>query len=108
MIQDGHTRKTSIPVTANVGDTVVVASVEGAWIYIHELIGDLAAAGDLTIKSGSTTLAHFSLDAGQGITEQDNDGGSNVPHFECKPGDDFILTVTGGTFKGGCQYSLRY
>ena len=108
MIQDGHTRKISIPVSANVGTTSIITAVGGAWIYIHELIGDLASPGDLTIRTGSTTVATFSLDAGQGITLQDNDGGSNVPRFECKPGDDFILVVTGGAFKGACQYSLRY
>jgi hypothetical protein len=108
MLQDAHTRKISIPVTAPVGDTTVIAAVPGAWIYVHELIGDLAAAGNLIIKSGSTTLASFTLDAGQGLTEQDEPGEDNRPRFECKPGDAFVLTVTGGTFNGACHYSLRY
>ncbi len=108
MLQDAHTRKISIPVTAPVGDTTVIAAVPGAWIYVHELIGDLASAGTLTILSGSTTLADFTLDEGQGITEQDEPGEDNRPRFECKPGDNFILRVTGGTFKGACHYSLRY
>jgi len=108
MLQDAHSRKISIPVTAPVGDTTVIAAVDGAWIYIHELIGDLASAGNLTIKSGSTTLAAFTLDSGQGITEQDEPGDDNGPRFMCKPGDAFILKVTGGTFNGACHYSLRY
>jgi hypothetical protein len=108
MIQDAHSRKISIPVTAPIGDTTVIAAVDGAWIYVHELIGDLAGAGNLIIKSGTTTLASFTLDAGQGITEQDEPGDDNGPRFMCKPGDAFILTVTGGTFNGACHYSLRY
>lgn len=108
MIQDAHTRKISIPVTAPVGDTTVIAAVPDAWIYVHELIGDLASAGNLTVKSGSTSLAAFTLDAGQGITEQDEPGEDNSPRFMCKPGEAFVLTVTGGTFNGACHYSLRY
>jgi len=108
MLQDAHSRKVSIPVTAPVGDTTVIAAVDGAWIYVHELIGDLASAGTLSIKSGTTELAAFTLDAGQGITEQDEPGEDNRPRFECKPGDAFVLTVTGGTFTGACHYSLRY
>ncbi len=108
MIQDAHTKKTSIPVTATVGTNIVVANQSNAYIYIHELIGDLAAAGNLTVKAGSRTLAAFTLDAGQGITEQDEPGMDGVPRFECKPGEDFILVVTGGTFNGALDYSLRY
>lgn len=108
MLQDSHTRKISIPVTATIGDNTVIAAVDGAWIYIHELIGDLASAGNLTIKAGSRTLAAFTLDSGQGITEQDEPGEDSAPRFECRPGEAFILTVTGGTFNGACHYSLRY
>lgn len=108
MLQDVHSRKISIPVTAPIGDNTVIAAVPGAWIYVHELVGDLASAGNLTVKCGSTTVAAFTLDAGQGITEQDEPGEDGRPRFECKPGDAFILTVTGGTFNGACHYSLRY
>jgi len=107
MLQDAHSRKISIPVSAPVGNTSIITAVEGAWIYVHEIIGDLASAGNLTIKTGATTVATFTLDAGQGITLQADDT-SNVPRFQCKPGDDFILEVTGGTFTGSCNYSLRY
>ena len=108
MLQDAHSKKIAIPVTAPVGTTIVVASHPDAYIYIHELIGDLAAAGNLTVKAGSRTLAAFTLDEGQGITEQDEPGMDGVPRFECKPGEDFILIVTGGTFNGALDYSLRY
>ena len=108
MIQDGHTEKKSIGVTAPVGDTSVVSAVDGAWIYIHELIGDLSAGGTLTVKAGATVLGEFNLDAGQGITIQDTDGDSNLPKYKIKPGDDFVVTTTGGDFQGACTYSLKY
>jgi hypothetical protein len=57
---------------------------------------------------GSNTLASFVLDAGQGITEQDEPGMDGVPRFECRPGEAFIIEVTGGTFNGALDYSLRY
>lgn len=108
MQNDAHARKISIPVAAAVGDTTLIAAQDDAWIYVHELIGDLAGAGNLTIKCGSDTVAAFVLDAGQGITEQDDPGNDGVPKFQCKPGDAFVLTVTGGTFNGSCTYSFRY
>jgi len=108
MIQDGHEGRIEIPVSAEVGDTVVVAGIAEAWIYVHEIIGDLAAAGNFIVKAGSTTLASFILDEGQGITLQSNTGGNNVPRFKIRPGEDFILTVSGGAFTGACVYSLRY
>jgi hypothetical protein len=109
MLQDSHSRKVSIEVEAPVGvDNVIVASVPGTWLYIHEIIGDLAAAGTITLKCGSTVVGEFALADGQGITLQDEPGEDNRPRFECKPGDSFLMTVTGGTFKGSCHYSLRY
>ena len=108
MLQDAHTRKIAIPVTAPIGTTIVIAAVADAWIYVHELIGDLAGAGNLDVKCGTTTVASFTLDAGQGITVTDEPGEDNRPRFECKPGDAFSLVVTGGTFNGACHYSLRY
>lgn len=108
MLQDVHTRKISIPVTAPIGDTVVVAGTTDRWIYVHELIGDLAAAGTLEVLSGSDVLASFTLDQGQGITLQDEPGEDNRPRFESRPGQNFILRVTGGTFNGALHYSFRY
>jgi hypothetical protein len=109
MLQDIHSRKISIPVVAAPGSTTVVAAVPGAWIYVHELMGDLDVNGTITIKSGSTSLAAFDLDAGQGLNESDEPGEDNRPRFECKPGDGFVLTLSAGsTFKGTCHYSLRY
>lgn len=117
MLQDAHSRKVSIPVLAPIGDNVVIASTVGNpgdhWTYVHELIGDLAAAGDLTIlainqSAGERILAAFTLDTGQGITEQDEPGEDNRPRFELFPGESFVLRVTGGTFNGACHYSIRY
>jgi hypothetical protein len=108
MLQDAHSKKTSVPVTAPVGTTELVAAQTDAYIYVHELIGDLASAGNLTIMAGARTLAAFTLDAGQGITEQDEPGMDGVPRFECKPGENLSLVVTGGTFNGALDYSIRY
>jgi hypothetical protein len=108
MLQDSHTKKISIPVAAPIGTNTIVAANADAYIYVHELIGDLAAGGNLTIMAGSRTLAAFVLDAGQGITVQDEPGMDGVPRFECKPGEALILVVTGGTFNGALDYSLRF
>jgi hypothetical protein len=108
MLQDAHTKKIAIPVTAVVGTNTVIAAEPNAYLYIHELIGDLAGAGNLTIMAGARTLAAFVLDAGQGITLQDEPGMDGMPRFECKPGEAFILVVSGGTFNGALDYSLRY
>ena len=108
MLQDAHERKISIPVSAPIGTTSIIAAHPDAWIYVHELVGDLAADGKLDIYCGSRHVAAFTLDKGQGITEQDEPGEDNRPRFECKPGEAFILTVTGGQFDGACHYSLRY
>lgn len=108
MIQDVHTAKTSIGVTAAPGDTTVIAANPDAWIYIHEIMGDLSAAGTIAIKAGSRTLATFSLDAGQGLTENDEPGMDGVARFECKPGEAFVLTCVMGTFIGTVDYSYRY
>ena len=108
MLQDSHSMKTSEAVAAAVGTTTVIAAQPDAYIYVHELIGDLASAGNLTIKCGSRTVAAFTLDAGQGITTQDEPGMDGVPRFTCRPGEAFILEVTGGTFNGSIDYSFRY
>lgn len=109
MLQDVHTRKLSIPVTAVPGANTVIAAVPGAWIYVHEIIGDLDVGGTITVKSGSTSLGSFALDAGQGLTVGDEPGEDNRPRFECKPGDAFVLTLSASsTFIGSVHYSLRY
>lgn len=108
MIQDAHTMKINLPVIAGVGTTDVVAALPDAWIYVHELIGDLEANGTLDIRCGLQTVGTFRLDAGQGITLQDEPGEDNRPRFQCKPGEAFTLVVTGGTFNGAISYSIRY
>lgn len=108
MLQDAHTKKIAIPVAAPVGTTILVAAQPNAYIYIHELIGDLAAAGNLTLYCGIRNVAAFVLDTGQGITIQDQPGMDGAPRFECKPGEAFSVVVSGGTFNGALDYSLRY
>lgn len=103
-----HSKKIAAPVTAVIGSNTVIAAQTDAYIYVHELIGDLASAGNLIVKAGTRTLASFTLDAGQGITLQDEPGMDGVARFECKPGEAFILEVTGGTFNGAIDYSFGY
>lgn len=91
------------------GTNTVVAAQTDAYIYVHELMGDLDIAGTVTIKAGTRTLGEFALDAGQGLTLQDEPGMDGVPRFECRPGEAFILVVSAGaTFKGAIDYSLRF
>lgn len=108
MLQDAHTRKIKIPVVSAVGTHTVIPALPNAWIYIHELIGDLEGAGTIDILCGLRNVGTFRLDAGQGLTLQDEPGEDNRPRFECKPGEAFTLIVNGGTFDGACDYSLRY
>ena len=108
-LQDVHSKKISIAVSAGPGTNTVVAAVSGAWIYVHEVIGDLDVDGTITFKSGSTILGALTVDDGQGITLSDEPGEDNRPRFECIPGDDFVIHLSAGsTFKGIVHYSLRY
>jgi hypothetical protein len=108
VIQDAHSAKIAIPVAAPAGTTALVAANPDAWIYIHEIVGDLASAGSVEFKAGTRSLAKFTLDPGQGITQQDEPGNDNVPRFMCRPGEAFNIVVTGGQFDGALDYSLRY
>lgn len=108
MIQDVHSAKISKKVVAPVGTTAVIAAQTDGWIYIHELMGDLSAAGTVEILSGSTSLGKFALADGQGLTLQDEPGNDGVPRFMCKPGEAFNLITTGGSFDGTVDYSIRY
>jgi hypothetical protein len=107
MIQDVHSAKISIGITAPIGTTVAIAAIANTWIYVHELMGDLAAAGTINVLAGARVLATFDLDAGQGLTESDEPGNDNVARFTCRPGEDFKLVVAGGSFTGTIDYSLR-
>jgi hypothetical protein len=107
-LQDLHTAKVSIQVSAPAGTNIVIPAQTNAWIYIHELIGDMTANGTLVIECGTRVQGVFTLDAGQGLTEQDEPGMDGVPRFMCRPGEDFVLKPTGGTFQGSCDYSYRY
>lgn len=107
--QDAHSKKIAAAVTAPAGVNTVVAAQSDAYIYVHELMGDLDVSGTITIKAGSRTLGEFVLDAGQGLTLQDEPGMDGAPRFECRPGEAFTLTLSAGsTFKGAIDYSLRY
>jgi len=108
MLQDAHTAKTSIGFAAAPGTNTIIAAKPDAWIYVHELMGDLSATGSLTVKSGTNTLAIFALDAGQGLTESDEPGNDNVARFKCPPNEAFILVPTVGQFTGTVDYSYRY
>lgn len=109
MLQDVHSAKTSIGFTANAGaDRTIIAANPDAWIYVHELMGDMSATGTLDVKAGSTILATFALDAGQGLTENDEPGNDNVARFKCRPGEAFILKPVTGNFIGTVDYSYRY
>ncbi len=110
MLTDIHEGKESIPVSVTaIGDNIVIAADPEAWIYVHEVIGDLDAADTLLIKAGARSLASFALDAGQGLTENDINGDPGVPRFKCRPGEAFILNIAGGaTFNGSVVYSKRY
>ena len=108
MLQDVHSAKTSIGISAAPGTNIIIAGATDSWIYIHELMGDMSVAGNLTVMSGANILATFTLDAGQGLTESDEPGNDNVARFKCAPGEDFILVVTVGTFVGTVDYSRRY
>lgn len=111
MLQDAHSRKISDPVEAPIGDTTIIAAVADEWHYIHELIGDLAAAGTLEVISklggDEEVLGHFELGDGQGLTLQDEPGEDNRPRFEFKPGYNAVLRVTGGEFNGSVHWSIR-
>ena len=110
MLTDVHTEKISIPVVAaKATTTAVVAAQTDAWIYVHELMGDLDVSGTITIKAGTRSLGSFDLDAGQGLTSQDEPGWDGVARFKCRPGEAFNITMSADSvFKGTCDYSLRY
>ena len=110
MLQDVHSKKTSIEVIAYKNTTTaIVGANASAYTYIHELMGDLDVSGTITILAGTRRLASFDLDAGQGLTLQDEPGMDGAPRFECRPGEAFNITMSSGsTFKGTCDYSLRY
>lgn len=110
MLQDVHSKKESISVvTTTTGDNIIIPAQSDAWIYIHEIIGDLTNNGVVQVKAGSRVLGTFDLSSGQGLTEQNEPGEDNRPRFECRPGEAFILNIsTSAIFKGSCHYSLRY
>lgn len=113
MLQDASSRHISSAITAAPGDTVLIARDPLAWNYIHEIIGDLSAAGSMSIIAidADTTehiLATFTLADGQGLTLQDEPGQDNRPRFEFNPGQNAVMRTSGGTFVGSMDRSVRY
>lgn len=113
MLQDVHSRKISEAIGVAAGTTVVIPFDPDAWHYIHELIGDLDAAGFIEVLAvthatgAERNLAKFDLTDGQGLTLQDEPGEDNRPRFEFKPSEDAVLRVTGGNFVGSMHWSKR-
>ena len=114
MLQDVHSRKTSVAISAAPGDTVLIARdlTTPAWHYIHEIIGDLSAAGTVSIIAiDSDTTEHvlgtFNLADGQGLTLQDEPGEDNRPRFEFNPDQNAVMRTVTGTFTGSMDYSTR-
>lgn len=112
MLLDVHTRKISEPINAEAGDTIVIPRNPDEWHYIHEIIGDLSAAGTMeviAIDSDSTehVLGTFNLADGQGLTLQDEPGDDQRPRFEFNPDQDAVIRTTGGTFTGSLDWSKR-
>lgn len=110
MLTDVHEGKISevVEITGS-GDHVIVTGDADSWIYVHELIG--SATGDVVLEVLADTrpLAEFSLSEGQGLTLDDIPGDDGVPRFKCRPGEDFILNLSGAVdFIGGIVYSRRY
>lgn len=114
MLQDASSRKISSAINAPVGDTVLIArdNTTPAWNYIHEIIGDLSAAGSVSIiaiKSNltETILGTFNLADGQGLTLQNEYGQEGRPRFEFAPDENAVMRTTGGTFIGSMDRSVR-
>jgi len=113
MLQDAHSSKISEAVSAPVGDTVIIAAAADAWNYIHELIGDLSAAGTMSViainlANAERVLGIFQLADGQGLTLQDTPGEDGRPRFEFRPGERAVIRTTSGTFTGSVHRSIRF
>lgn len=112
MLQDAHSRKIAAAVSAPAGDTVVVPYTANQWHYIHEIIGDMSAAGTVSVvainqSAAERILGTWTLADAQGLTLQDEPGEDNRPRFEFMPGEDAVLRTSGGTFIGGIHWSIR-
>jgi len=105
MLQDAHSRKISAGVIAPAGDTTIIPFVAEEWHYIHELIGDMSAAGSVEViainqAAAERSLGKWNLGDGQGLTLQDEPGEDNRPRFEFKPGENAVLRTVGGSRNG--------
>jgi len=114
MIQDASSRHISSAINAGPGDTVLIARnlTTPAWNYIHEIIGDLSAAGSMSIvainsAAAERVLGTFNLADGQGLTLQDQSGQDNRPRFEFNPDENAVMRCVTGTFTGSLERSIR-
>lgn len=114
MLQDVHTRKIRSAISAPAGDTILIARdlTTPAWNYIHEIIGDLSAAGTVSIvainlDASEEILGTFALSDGQGLTLQDEPGEDNRPRFEFNPHQNAVMRTAGADFIGGLHWSKR-
>lgn len=112
MLQDAHSRKIKEPIDAPAGDTVLIPRNPEAWNYIHEIIGDLSAAGTMQIigidsDENEEIMGTFNLADGQGLTLQDEPGEDNRPRFEFRPDQDAVMRCSGGDFIGAMDRSIR-
>jgi len=114
MLQDSSSRHISSAISAPAGDTVLIARdlATPAWNYIHEIVGDLSAAGSMQIiavdsDSTETILGTFELADGQGLTLQDVTGQPGRPRFEFNPDQNAVMRTVGGTFTGTMARSIR-
>lgn len=112
MLQDAHSRKISVAISATAGDTIVIPRNADEWHYIHEIIGDLSAAGTMSVvaidaSAGERILGTFTLADGQGLTLQDEPGEDNRPRFEFRPDENAVIRTSGGTFVGSLHWSKR-
>ncbi len=113
MLQDAHSRKISQAISAAAGDTVLIARNPDEWHYIHEIIGDLSAAGTMSVVAINSLaveriLGTFNLADGQGLTLQDEPGEDNRPRFEFMPDENAVMRTSGGTFIGSMHWSKRF
>lgn len=110
MMQDIAGEKINIPINVTgSGDFTIIAAQPNKAIYIYELIGDVNATTNLSVKSGaSSTLGTFGLADSQGLTLTSVGNLEGVPRFVIKPNEAFILNMSApATYIGNVYYAIR-
>lgn len=98
----------AISASSSGDNTLVAAPAAGKRIVVLALVLNPAAAVDLTLKSGSTTLVALGgfRDTGEpaGLALSLNPGG----YFECAAGEALVLNLDGAVaVKGFLNYEVR-